>query len=140
MSVSPRQDHLLKVVHLTMCGAILVALGACCRAPSSALGPVGVPAERRQWKVEERPRRFPGVDVVPTGHGAFVIQIHSGMVGAGEPLYVIDGAPMMIVPSRGIDWFKPEDIAEIKVLKGPAELAIYGPRGVNGVIVTFHLG
>ena len=42
---------------------------------------------------------------------------------------------MLIVPSRGIDWFKPEDIAEIKVLKGPAELAIYGPRGVNGVIV-----
>lgn len=36
---------------------------------------------------------------------------------------------------RGIDWFKPEDIAEIKVLKYPHELAVYGPSGVNGVIV-----
>jgi TonB-dependent SusC/RagA subfamily outer membrane receptor len=57
------------------------------------------------------------------------------MVGDGEPLYMIDGAPMMISPNRGIDWFKPDDIAEIKVLKRPDELAIYGPRGVNGVIV-----
>jgi TonB-dependent SusC/RagA subfamily outer membrane receptor len=57
------------------------------------------------------------------------------MVGSGEPLYVIDGNPMMISPDRGIDWFKPEDIAQIKVLKYPDELAVYGPRGVNGVIV-----
>ncbi len=32
-------------------------------------------------------------------------------------------------------WFEPEDIAQIKVLKTPRELAILGPRGVNGVIV-----
>ena len=64
-----------------------------------------------------------------------MIRIHSGAVGGGEPLYVIDGNPMMIPPNRGIDWFKPEDIAEIKVLKYPDELAVYGPRGVNGVIV-----
>ena len=57
------------------------------------------------------------------------------MVGDGDPLYVIDGAPMRIPPNRGIDWFKPEDIAEIKVLKYPYELAEYGPSGVNGVIV-----
>jgi TonB-dependent SusC/RagA subfamily outer membrane receptor len=47
---------------------------------------------------------------------------------------MIDGAPT-IAPIRGIDWFKPDDIAEIKVLTRPDELAIYGPRGVNGVIV-----
>jgi TonB-dependent SusC/RagA subfamily outer membrane receptor len=57
------------------------------------------------------------------------------MVGDGEPLYVIDGAPMRIPANRGIDWFKPEDIAEIKVLKSPHELAEYGPNGVNGVIL-----
>jgi TonB-dependent SusC/RagA subfamily outer membrane receptor len=57
------------------------------------------------------------------------------MVGAGEPLYVIDGTPMVIPPNRGIDWFKPEDIVAIKVLKYPHELAEYGTSGVNGVII-----
>jgi len=57
------------------------------------------------------------------------------MVGPGEPLYVIDGAPMKIQPNRGIDWFKPEDIADVRVLKFPHELVEYGPNGANGVIV-----
>jgi hypothetical protein len=64
-----------------------------------------------------------------------LIKIHSAMVGDGAPLYVIDGAPMQISPNRGIYWFEPEDIAEIKVLKYPYELLEYGPSGVNGVIV-----
>ena len=42
---------------------------------------------------------------------------------------------MRILPNRGIDWFKPEDIVQIKVLKHPHEVAEYGPNGVNGVIV-----
>jgi len=75
------------------------------------------------------------VAVVGTGHGGFVIRIHSGLVGSGEPLYVIDGAPLFVDPARGIDWLTPDDIAQVKVLKGPAETAIYGPRGVNGVIL-----
>jgi TonB-dependent SusC/RagA subfamily outer membrane receptor len=79
--------------------------------------------------------RFPGVDLVPLDHGAFAIRIHSGLVGDGVPLYVIDGQPMTIEQNRGIDWLKPEDIVRITVVKNPADLAIYGPRGVNGVIV-----
>jgi TonB-dependent SusC/RagA subfamily outer membrane receptor len=43
---------------------------------------------------------------------------------------------MRISPTRGIDWFTPEQIADIKVLKSPHELAEYGPNGVNGVIVV----
>ena len=78
---------------------------------------------------------FPGVDVVLMDRGAFAVKIHSGMVGAGEPLYVIDGQKTMLSSNRGIDWLKPEDIAQIRVLKSPAELAIYGPDGVNGVIL-----
>jgi outer membrane receptor for Fe3+-dicitrate len=74
------------------------------------------------------------VDIVPTRHSGFVIRIHSGIVGGGEPLYVIDGAPMKVPPNRGIDWFNPEDIVEIRVLKHPHEVAEYGPNGVNGVI------
>jgi TonB-dependent SusC/RagA subfamily outer membrane receptor len=80
-------------------------------------------------------RRFPGVDIVPTGTGGFYVRVLSGLVGSGEPLYVIDGNPMVIDSRRGIDWFKPEDIVRISVLKSPSDLAVYGPRGVNGVIL-----
>ena len=78
---------------------------------------------------------FPGVDVILMDRGAFAVKIHSGMVGAGEPLYVIDGHKITLSGSRGIDWFKPEDIAQIRVLKSAYELAVYGPDGVNGVVL-----
>lgn len=80
-------------------------------------------------------RRFPGVDVVPTATGGFYVRVHSGLVGSGDPLYVIDGNPMTIDPRRGIEWFEPEDILRISVLKSPSDLAVYGARGVNGVIL-----
>jgi TonB-dependent SusC/RagA subfamily outer membrane receptor len=57
------------------------------------------------------------------------------MVGDGEPLYVVDGRPTAVPPNRGIDWLRREDIARIEVVKNPADLAIYGPRGVNGVVL-----
>jgi len=80
-------------------------------------------------------RRFHGVDVSRTATGGTSIRI-IGAVGVGEPLYVVDGTPMTISPGRGLDWLGPEDIASIEVLKYPAETALYGPRGVNGVILV----
>jgi hypothetical protein len=64
-----------------------------------------------------------------------VIRIVSGLVAEGLPLYVIDDTPMQVESGRGIDWFKPEDIVQIKVLKTPAETAVYGPSGVRGVVL-----
>ena len=135
MSVSPRRVSLLHAADVLIAAALFVTTGACYHAPSSAPQLAADPGQLPQSARIGVPRRFPGIDLVPTGHSAFVIRIHSGAVGGGEPLYVIDGNPMMIPPNRGIDWFKPEDIAEIKVLKYPDELAVYGPRAVNGVIV-----
>ncbi len=84
---------------------------------------------------DRRVIRFAGVDVVPIGRSEFLIRIHSALVGDGEPLYVIDEVRITIPPNRGIHWFRPEDISDVKVLKLPYELAEYGPAGVNGVIV-----
>jgi TonB-dependent SusC/RagA subfamily outer membrane receptor len=112
---------------------LLVSAGACYNAPSEAPRPALESSGQRQNRGALH--RFPGVDLAPMGRSAFLIKIHSGMVGSGEPLYVIDGTPMTISPNRGIDWFKPEDIAQITVLKRPDELTVFGPRGVNGVIV-----
>lgn len=133
MSVSLHRVSLFRPIRVLASTAILLS-GACHRAPSPAPQPKVV--EPSEHAAEGgRVRRFPGVDIVPTGHSGFLVRIHSGMVGAGEPLYVIDGAPMRVSPNRGIDWFKPDDIVEIKVLKQPHEVAEYGANGDNGVIV-----
>jgi hypothetical protein len=130
MSVLTHRVWLFRAMDVLVSAAILIS-GACYRAPSTAPQPAVVAPSTGEIGF----RRFPGIDVVPTGRSGFAIRIHSGMVGDGDPLYVIDGAPMRIPANRGIDWFKPEDIAEIKVLKRPDELAEYGPNGVNGVVV-----
>ena len=137
MSLSPHRVSFFHAAYVLISAPMLVSAGACYHAPSASPQPAVVEpgGQRKQSTVDAGLHRFPGVDIVPAGYSAFVIRIHSGMVGDGEPLYVIDGAPMTIPPNRGIDWFKPEDIAQVKVLKYPDELAVYGPRGVNGVIV-----
>jgi TonB-dependent SusC/RagA subfamily outer membrane receptor len=111
-----------------ICGTLLVTAGACSRAPTVEPGPAMAAPEQGL-------PHFPGIDVVPLDHGAFEVKIHSGMVGNGAPLYVIDGRPTTVAPNRGIDWLRREDIARIEVVKNPADLAIYGPRGVNGVVL-----
>jgi TonB-dependent SusC/RagA subfamily outer membrane receptor len=137
MSLSPRRVSSFHLADVLISAAMIISAGACYNAPSSAPQPsvADVYAQREQLPDKTTPRHFPGVDLVPIGHSAFVVRIHSGLIGDGEPLYLIDGNQMTISPTTGIDWFKPEDITQIRVLKRPDELAIYGPRGVNGVIV-----
>lgn len=136
MSVSPHRAWVFRPRHIFVSAAILFS-GACHRAPSPAPEPRVVEPSGQPPQLTEDGRviRFAGVDIIPTDRSGFRIRIHSAMVGDGEPLYVIDGVRMMIPPNRGIDWFRPEDISELKVLKLPYELAEYGPTGVNGVIV-----
>ena len=135
MSVSPRRVWLFRPMHMFVATALLVS-GACYHAQSPAARPKVEPSgQTGQSKDDGKLRRFPGVDIVPTARSGFLIRLHSGMVGPGEPLYVIDGAPITISANRGIDWFRPEDIAEIKVLKYPYELAEYGANAANGVIL-----
>lgn len=56
-------------------------------------------------------------------------------LGSSEPLYILDGDPYQ--PGRGglLSGINPDDIESIKALKDPADLALYGMRGGNGVIV-----
>jgi TonB-dependent SusC/RagA subfamily outer membrane receptor len=138
MSLSLSRVSLSRVAGLLACGPI-VALAAC-HHKSPALDEAS-PAEQmtvgqdRQPNDEGRPRGFPGVDVSRTRGGGVSIRVLGAMVGDGAPLYIIDGAPAVLDPTLGITWLAPEDIAQIRVLKDPAETAVYGPRGVKGVIV-----
>jgi TonB-dependent SusC/RagA subfamily outer membrane receptor len=80
--------------------------------------------------------RFPGVDVQRITGGGVTIRIRgpASFYAGGAPLYVVDGVPLADGTSD-LRWLNPYDIASIQVLKDPAETAIYGVRGGNGVIV-----
>jgi TonB-linked SusC/RagA family outer membrane protein len=48
-----------------------------------------------------------------------------------KPLFIVDG-----VPTDGIDFLNPQDIARMDVLKDASSAAIYGSRGGSGVIIV----
>jgi TonB-dependent SusC/RagA subfamily outer membrane receptor len=81
--------------------------------------------------------RFPGIDAqqLPGGRVSIRIRGPASFYASGEPLYVIDGTPIEAGPPGGFVGINPYDIESITVLKNPAETAIYGIRGGNGVIV-----
>lgn len=80
--------------------------------------------------------RFPGVDVSPSTSGGIMIRIRGGsnsFYSGTEPLYVLDDVPLP-TGTGGVVMVNPYDIQRIEVLKNPADVAIYGIRGANGVI------
>lgn len=81
--------------------------------------------------------KVPGLEVTRTSDGYVAIRIHgpSSFFGSGTPLYVLDGIPITPGPNGRISGLFAKDIESIQVLKDPAETALYGVRGGNGVIV-----
>lgn len=51
---------------------------------------------------------------------------------SNEPLYVVDGIPLI---SASLSDINPNDISSIEVLKDASATAIYGSRGANGVVL-----
>lgn len=80
--------------------------------------------------------RVAGVTVTQ-GEGGLVVRIRgvSSFYGNNEPLYVIDDFPITPGPGGVLRGISPYDIESINVLKDPADTALYGVRGANGVIV-----
>ncbi|OLE73219.1 MAG: hypothetical protein AUG74_04740 [Bacteroidetes bacterium 13_1_20CM_4_60_6] len=81
--------------------------------------------------------RFPGVTVTRMGDGSVAVRIRgtTSIRGSSEPLYVIDGVEIQAGPGGSLAGINPHDIASIQVLKDPAETALYGVRGANGVLI-----
>jgi TonB-dependent SusC/RagA subfamily outer membrane receptor len=72
--------------------------------------------------------RFPGLDVQRTANGGL-----SMLLRGKEPLVILDGMeadPLALVP------LSPSEVERIEVLRNVSETAIYGSRGVNGVVVV----
>lgn len=122
--------------------AITAALAACAgKTEPREAEPADVTAEdfRNPGEPIERAlqRKVPGLVVSRNSNGEIVLQVRgsSSYTGADTPpLYVVDGLPFSPGPGGALTGINPEDIATIKVLKGP-ETVIYGIDGANGVIV-----
>jgi len=94
--------------------------------------------------------RIPGVQVMQNsgepGSGISMrVRGPASMNAGNQPLYVVDGVPMIqgslsqIALSgqdvTAISGLNPDEIASIDVLKDAAAAAIYGSRGSNGVVI-----
>jgi TonB-dependent SusC/RagA subfamily outer membrane receptor len=80
--------------------------------------------------------RVAGVSVTRTEGGIAVrIRGATSIYGSNEPLYVLDGVAIQPGPGGALTGIDPYDIESIEVLKDPADTALYGMRGANGVIV-----
>jgi TonB-dependent SusC/RagA subfamily outer membrane receptor len=77
-----------------------------------------------------------GVTVTQT-QGGIAVRIRgvSSFYGNNEPLYVLDDVPFTPGPGGVLSGIGPYDIESIRVLKDPADTALYGMRGANGVIL-----
>ena len=81
--------------------------------------------------------RVAGVTVVRGSDGGISVRIRgaTSFYGSDEPLYVVDGVAFPPGPGGALTGIDPYDIESINVLKDPADTAMYGMRGANGVIV-----
>jgi TonB-dependent starch-binding outer membrane protein SusC len=82
--------------------------------------------------------RVPGLWVTRTADGGVAMRIRgaTSIHGSNEPLFVIDGMPVLSGPNGSLTGINPYDIASIRVLKDATDVTMYGLRGANGVILV----
>lgn len=79
-----------------------------------------------------------GLNVTTANNGVFadtriVLRGIRSLTGNNQPLLVVDGSPISL---GFINSINPNDVENVNVLKGANAAALYGPEGVNGVIVV----
>ncbi|WP_420128733.1 TonB-dependent receptor plug domain-containing protein [Longimicrobium sp.] len=94
---------------------------------------------RRVSRVEEMFQgRLAGVAVTRLPGGGYSVRIRgaSSLTEGGEPLFVVDGVPLLGARAgHELDGINPADVERIDVLKDAGSAAIYGSRAANGVIL-----
>ena len=79
-----------------------------------------------------------GLNISTTNNGVFAdtritLRGIRSITGNNQPLLVLDGSPVSLGMLNNIN---PNDLDDVTVLKGASAAALYGPDGVNGVIVV----
>ncbi|WP_257657150.1 SusC/RagA family TonB-linked outer membrane protein [Parapedobacter lycopersici] len=80
--------------------------------------------------------KVPGLTLSTSGAGVgasnrVVLRGNRSISGDSQPLYVIDGVPIVGDPSD----ISPDNIASLNILQGPNAAALYGSAAQNGVII-----
>jgi TonB-dependent SusC/RagA subfamily outer membrane receptor len=80
-----------------------------------------------------------GLNISRTANGEIAVQLMRGptsFYGSSAPLYLVDNVPYTPGAGGALVGINPYDIESIKALTKPDEVAMYGVRGANGVIVV----
>jgi TonB-dependent SusC/RagA subfamily outer membrane receptor len=127
-------------------GWILITLAASCSSGTANNEPAPTPgvtsedlARNPGESIEKTLQaKSPGVLVTRGPDGRIALQIRgtSSWDMATAPLYVVDGSPMQPGAGGVLSGVSPYEIESIRVLKDPADVAVYGMRGANGVILV----
>ena len=67
----------------------------------------------------------------PGADAKVMIRGNRSLKATNEPLYVVDGVPLVI----GLSEISQSDIESMDILKDASATAIYGSRGANGVVI-----
>lgn len=82
--------------------------------------------------------KIAGVDITtnerPGSLGTVRIRGNRSLSAGNDPLYVVDGVPLM--SASAIETLNPRDIESMDILKDASATAIYGSRGANGVVIV----
>ncbi|HLF33223.1 MAG TPA: SusC/RagA family TonB-linked outer membrane protein, partial [Cyclobacteriaceae bacterium] len=87
--------------------------------------------------VDQLQGQIAGVQIGTTGDPgsrSFVRVRGFSTINNNEPLYVIDGVP--VINQTDLNFLNPNDIQSIQVLKDASSAAVYGARAANGVILV----
>ena len=106
--------------------------GAVAQVSSVPLGPTASVEQALAGRVSGL--RVTAASGQPGGASSATIRIRglSSLSGSSEPLYVVDGKPIV---GSALASINPSDILSMEVLKDAAATAIYGARAANGVLV-----
>jgi TonB-dependent SusC/RagA subfamily outer membrane receptor len=132
--------HLLRVAYAA---AFLALISTACSsnanrgpAPPQTITPADMERSASQPIEVTLQSKFPGV-IIGRTEGGLSIRLSgpASFDGSSAPLYILDGSPMQPGTGGVLSGVNPYDIATIRVLRNPADIAVYGMRGANGVIV-----
>lgn len=78
-----------------------------------------------------------GVHVMQHPGGGISVRMRgpNSFLAGNDPLYVVDGMPILHLSNGVLTGVNPLDIERIEVLKDVDSKAIYGARGANGVVL-----
>jgi TonB-dependent SusC/RagA subfamily outer membrane receptor len=82
--------------------------------------------------------RVPGLQVIRDGNGEISLRIRGSdsIESAGEPLLILDGAPVSPQNlSLVLRQLNPREVDSIDVLRDVASTSVYGQKGAHGVIL-----